>query len=173
MTAVVLAVTHHVRLPGFEVGVRTQTGVDAYAVEKVWLALLAALTEITPSKSLLPAPRYTPKSEAAPPLPVPVPAPPVAPRKTKEPAAPPVTLVPPLEVPPAPAYSVMELPAPAVVPVPLLAPPALQLTRSPSAAFSPLAASTGGDCGLAVKPLEKLQVSCEASLEEPVLLYWL
>ena len=43
MTAVVLAVTHHVRLPGFEVGVRTQTGVDAYAVEKVWLALLAAL----------------------------------------------------------------------------------------------------------------------------------
>ena len=50
-----LAVTHHVKLPGFEVGVRTQTGVDAYAVEKVWLALLAELTEITPSKSLLPA----------------------------------------------------------------------------------------------------------------------
>ena len=66
----------------------------------------------------------------------------------------------------------MELPAPAVVPVPLLAPPALPLMRSPSAAFSPLAASTGGDCGLAVKPLEKLQVSCEASAEEPVLLYW-
>ena len=46
-----VAVTHHVSAPGFDVGVRTHTGVEPKATPKVWKLLVVAEIEIVPAKS--------------------------------------------------------------------------------------------------------------------------